>query len=349
MKEVNSQSTDSCNSNLLLKTQLPFEPTSFHCLPVWDTHGFILRYMQTDTNVWSFVLSAPNQNGYVGMGFSANGKMVGSSAVVGWVGSDGTPRMKKYFLGGQSPGEVQPDEGSLQLVSLNSSIVAENSRIYIAFQITTDLPSNRLIYSVGPAGQLPSSSTFRLTQHQDQISTLLDYTTGQSETKTLYATLRRTHGLLNLFGWGILVPIGMIVARYFRQWDPVWFYSHTVVQTIAFILGFAGVICGLVLENRLGTDVDTHKGLGIFILALGCLQVIALLVRPNKEAKVRKYWNWYHHNVGRILVIIAIANIFYGIHLGDAGTAWNAGFAIALVVMFFIAAILELRMWTGKD
>lgn len=97
--------------------------------------------------------------------------------------------------------------------------------------------------------------------------------TGQSETKTLYATLRRTHGLLNLFGWGILVPIGMIVARYCRQWDPVWFYSHTVVQTIAFILGFAGVICGLVLENRLGTDVDTHKGLGIFILALGCLQV----------------------------------------------------------------------------
>lgn len=73
------------------------------------------------------------------------------------------------------------------------------------------------------------------------------------------------------------------------------------------------------------------------------------MVRPNKEAKVRKYWNWYHHNVGRILVIIAIANIFYGIHLGDAGTAWNAGFAIALVVLFFIAAILELRLWTAKD
>lgn len=139
----------------------------------------VLQYMQTDTNVWSFVLSAPNMNAYVGIGFSPDGKMVGSSAIVGWVGSDGAPTMKKYYLGGQSPQQVQPDQGNLQLVTLNSSIVAENSRIYIAFQITTDMPSNRLIYSVGPAGQLPSSSTFRLTQHQDQISTALDYTTGE--------------------------------------------------------------------------------------------------------------------------------------------------------------------------
>ncbi|CAH9075337.1 unnamed protein product [Cuscuta epithymum] len=347
--KANSQSTDSCNSKLALKSQLLFDPTSFNCLPVWNSHGFILRYRKTDSREWSFLLSAPNMNAYIGMGFSSDGRMVGSSAIVGWVGSGGTPTMKRYFLGGQSPSLVQPDQGNLQLVNRSSSIVAENSRIYMAFRLNTDQPSNRLIYSLGPTGQLPSSATFRLTQHQDQISTSLDYTTGQSQTKTLYGKLKRTHGLLNLFGWGIAVPIGIIAARYFREWDPIWFYSHIAIQTVGFILGFAGVICGFVLENRLGINVHTHKSLGIFILVLGCLQVIAFLARPKKEAKVRKYWNWYHHNVGRILVILAIANIFYGIHLADAGSSWNAGFAVAIVVLFITASVLEIRKWKSRD
>lgn len=62
--------------------------------------------MRTDTNVWSYVLSAPNTNSYIAMGFSEKGKMVGSTAIVGWVSNDGTATMKKYFLGGQSPNQV---------------------------------------------------------------------------------------------------------------------------------------------------------------------------------------------------------------------------------------------------
>lgn len=62
--------------------------------------------MRTDTNVWSFVLSAPNTNAYIAMGFSEKGQMVGSTAIIGWVSDDGTATMKKYFLGGQSPNQV---------------------------------------------------------------------------------------------------------------------------------------------------------------------------------------------------------------------------------------------------
>lgn len=69
------------------------------------------------------------------------------------------------------------------------------------------------------------------------------------------------------------MPIGVMTARYLRQYDPIWFYSHVTIQSLAFILGFAGVISGLVLNNRLQNNVNRHKGLGIFILLLGCLQV----------------------------------------------------------------------------
>ncbi|PHT84218.1 hypothetical protein T459_12661 [Capsicum annuum] len=37
--------------------------------------------------------------------------------------------------------EVLPDEGNLQLVNFTSSVAAENSRIYLAFQLNTEIPS----------------------------------------------------------------------------------------------------------------------------------------------------------------------------------------------------------------
>ncbi|PIN23122.1 putative membrane protein [Handroanthus impetiginosus] len=346
---VLSQPQDSCNSPLTLQSPIPFETTSLHCVNVWSSENFILRYVQAAPNVWNFLLSAPNTNGYIGMGFSPYGNMVGSRAIVGWVGADGTTDMKKYFLGGQSPNLVTLESTNQGLQIGNSSMVFQSNQIYMAFQLRSDNPTARLLYSVGPTGRLPSGPNFQLTQHRTMISTMLNYATGQFQTQNSpQANLRKTHGILNMLGWGILLPIGVMVARHMRKWDPLWFYSHVVIQTSGFALGFSGVICGLVLEDRLNASVSRHKGLGIFILVLGCLQVMALLIRPDKASKVRKYWNWYHFGVGRVLIVLAAANVFYGIHLGNAGSGWNVGYAVALAILFIIALLLELRMWLRK-
>ncbi|XP_027113705.1 cytochrome b561 and DOMON domain-containing protein At3g07570 [Coffea arabica] len=343
---VNSQAVaDSCSSNIdLVNVQLPFDTTSFNCNPVWSPHGFILRYKQTGASEWSYVLSAPNSNAYIGMGFSPNGQMVGSSAIVGWVGSDGTPAMKKYYLGGKNSNQVMPDQGNLEVG--NSTIVTFSSRIYMAFQlVNTDTPDSLLIYSFGPPNQIPSPPSFRLTQHSDYVSTVLNYATGQTQTtSTNTNSLRKSHGILVMLGWGILMAIGAMVARYMRQWDPIWFYSHAAIQSLGFMLGLAGIITGLVLSNRVSANVDKHKAIGITVLVLGCLQLMAVLARPDKESKVRKYWNWYHHGVGRALIVLAAANVFYGIHISDAGSSWNAGYAVVLAALFVVALILEIRM-----
>ncbi|KAE8695320.1 Cytochrome b561 and DOMON domain-containing protein [Hibiscus syriacus] len=142
----------------------------------------------------------------------------------------------------------------------------------------------------------PIVAGFALAEHRDKVSTRLNYVTGTtSATSSPHRRLRKSHGILNMVSWGILVLIGAIVGRYLRQWDPLWFYAHSLIQTVAFLLGISGIIAGFVLEDRLGVDVDTHKALGITILVLGCLQVMAVFARPGKESKVRKYWNWYHH------------------------------------------------------
>ncbi|XP_022769929.1 cytochrome b561 and DOMON domain-containing protein At3g07570-like [Durio zibethinus] len=340
---VNSQQSDSCSSSL--KLDVPFDTTSLHCLSVWSNHDFILRYVQTSLTVWSFVLSVPDTNSFVAMGFSSNGMMVGSSAMVGWISADGTGTVKQYFLGGQIPNLVLPDQGNLTIVSNSSSITSQSSRLYMAFQLNTSQPLSRVIYSVGQIGVIPSSPGYALAEHRDKVSTILNYVTGTSATKSPHSRLRKSHGVLNMLSWGILMIIGAVVARYFKQWDPIWFYSHVVIQSCAFILGLSGVICGFVLEDRLMADVSTHKGLGIFILVLGCLQVTALFARPDKESKLRKFWNWYHYCAGRILIVFAIANVFYGIHLGEKGNGWNAGYGVVIAIFLLASFILELKMW----
>ncbi|KZV54181.1 hypothetical protein F511_37117 [Dorcoceras hygrometricum] len=274
--------------------------------------------------------------------------MVGSIAMVGWVGSNRiNSGIQKYYLGGKAPNlvTIQPQDQGLKLQ--NFSISTIQNQIYMSFQVASNNPSTYVIYAVGPAGQLPSSPNFALSQHRAMYSTIMNYGTGGSAVaqSSPEANLKRIHGILSMVGWAILLPIGAMIARYMRHWDPQWFYSHAIIQSFGFTLGVIGVFCGLALENRLDIYLNGHKALGILILILGCLQVLAIFIRPHRLSKVRKYWNWYHSNVGRILIALAIINVFYGIKLGKGGSDWNQGFAIVLFILFTISLILELRMW----
>ncbi|RDY06660.1 Cytochrome b561 and DOMON domain-containing protein, partial [Mucuna pruriens] len=335
----NSSQADSCGSKLNLSVPLLFDTTNLNCLPVWNAQGYILRYSQTSPNIWSFILSAPNPNSYIAMGFSPNGGMTGSSAIVGWISSSGGG-MKQYYLTGLTPNQVVPDRGNLKILTNSTFITSQSSRLYMAFQLQTNQPLPRLIYAFGPNAMFPSAPSFALTQHQDKVSISLNYATGSSASNP-YMNLKKSHGVLNILGWGILIIMGAIVARYFKEWDPFWFYFHTTVQSLGFVLGVIGVISGLVLDNQLHIDVSLHKALGIIILVLGCLQVMAFLGRPKKESKVRKYWNLYHHNMGRILIILAVANIFYGIQLGREGRGWNIGYGVVLAILLTMAITFE--------
>ncbi|KAL6211046.1 hypothetical protein ACLB2K_016274 [Fragaria x ananassa] len=273
---VNSQ-TDSCSSTLNLQSvTLPFDAASLHCRAVWDAHSYILRYSETTPGTWTFVLSAPAADSYIAMGFSSNGQMVGSSAIVGWMSpTEGV--IRSYYLGGTSPSLVEVDKGNLVLTNY-SFITTQSATVYMGFQLVTDQPQTKLIYSVGPTGLLPVAPNYRLTEHFDKVATSINYIT----------------------------------------------------------------------DNKISADVSTHKALGIFILVLGCLQVMAFLARPDKVSKARKYWNWYHQSVGRLLIILAVANIFYGIHLGGEGKGWNAGYGVVLAILVVTAVFLELKLWFRK-
>lgn len=82
------------------------------------------------------------------------------------------------------------------------------------------------------------------------------------------------------------MPIGAIVARYFRQWDPIWFYSHMAIQIFGFLFGLVGFVLGFVVKDFLRAQVTHHKNIGILILILGCLQVRYIYIYIYLEGKI---------------------------------------------------------------
>lgn len=102
--------------------------------------------------------------------------------------------------------------------------------------------------------------------------------TGQgNQISSPYSDLKRAHGILNAVGWGALIPIGAMIARYSKHLhDSHRIYAHAIVQLSGFIIGLAGIITGLILNDRIDVNVAKHKAIGLVVITLGCLQVCVL-------------------------------------------------------------------------
>ncbi|KAJ4790479.1 Cytochrome b561 and DOMON domain-containing protein [Rhynchospora pubera] len=342
---ADTKSTDSCSSNEAVSSLVPFYSSSFHCLSAWSSQSFILRYARTDTNKWSYVLSAPDTNAYVGIGFSHDGDMEESSAMVGWFDNSSKGVIKQYYLGDMESSACPPDQGNLTLVKNSTLIAMHSSTIYLAFEVITDQPTPYLIYAVGHPGDLPSSNYY-LDEHHDRATAKFDANSGiiNGAGSSSGFTKARKHSLLVILGWGLLIPIGAMVARYFKSHDhPHWFYGHVSIQMVGFALGLAGIVIGFDLDSSGVDRYDTHKALGIVVLVLGCLQAMALLARPVSTNKLRKYWNVLHHNIGRLAIGFGIANIFLGLSIVDEKKSWYIAYGVCLGAWVVAAAWLETR------
>lgn len=74
-------------------------------------------------------------------------------------------------------------------------------------------------------------------------------------------------------------------------------------------------------------------------------QVLALVLRPHKDAKVRKYWNWYHRWVGRIALLLACVNIFLGFSFEKGPNKLKLTYIVFLALTLVAFVILETIYW----
>ncbi|KAL5856844.1 hypothetical protein ACOSQ3_004302 [Xanthoceras sorbifolium] len=87
--------------------------------------------------------------------------------------------------------------------------------------------------------------------------------------------------------WGILMPIGVMTARYIKVFtDPTWFYAHIICQSAAYTFGITIAVTGLYLGGKSqGIQFDAHRYIGITLLILGFLRGLNI---PILEG-----WTWY--------------------------------------------------------
>lgn len=136
----------------------------------------LLQYSQSEDHVLNIVLSAVYTTGWLGIGFSKDGMMVGSSAMVGWINTKGHARIKQYYLQGSKQGQVIPDKGELPLTGVPASVGLNGAMIYLAFQLKfqTQLARQPIILAVGSS--YPKNS--HLSEHEDKTTIMFDFSAG---------------------------------------------------------------------------------------------------------------------------------------------------------------------------
>lgn len=286
---------------------------------------------------------------WYGMGFNADyDQMPGTNAIIFYLNTTSQkPVISTNHLTGTLISDVVPDNTALTYTT-PPQVTSTSDSLYLAFDVD-NANSSSFTYENFPVGEpndFPPSK-----QHQGVLSVHINF---ESKTITVttndVSTKARNHGILNIIGWGVLLPGGAITARYFRSFDPHWFYGHAVLQILGYVFIIVGLATGFSLYDDVHKgnpelNVDTHRALGILIFVFATIQMTAILLRPKKEAKLRRYWNWQHWWLGRIALVVAAVNIFVGIHLGQAGHSWKVGYGVVLGLELLLVVVLEALLW----
>uniref|UniRef100_A0ACD6AM21 Uncharacterized protein n=1 Tax=Avena sativa TaxID=4498 RepID=A0ACD6AM21_AVESA len=302
----------------------------------------------------AFVAAPPSAGGWVAWGLNPTGEsMSGTQALVAAPKDGGAGYgVDTYDISGYSLGA--PKAISYPTTDLAAEVAADG-RVQMFGKLTLNNASGDVVNQIWQVGAVSSGSILPHAMDTANKAAMgkLNLVTGASTAASGGGSLLRkknTHGILNAVSWGILLPMGGIVARYlktFKSADPAWFYLHVACQLIGYGVGVSGWATGIHLGNlSKGITYSLHRNIGITVFALGTLQIFALFLRPKKDHKLRPYWNAYHHSVGYTIIILGIVNIFKGMSILGVEQKWKTGYIVAIGVLGGVAVALEVVTWS---
>ncbi|KAJ3757576.1 hypothetical protein EV360DRAFT_71023 [Lentinula raphanica] len=173
--------------------------------------------------------------------------------------------------------------------------------------------------------------------------------------------MAKNHAILATTGFLILLPVGVLIARYARTFTPIWFPVHFVVQL--FLSGpviFAAWYYGWKTSNVLGLGhfLDPHQKMGLVLLILYVVQLFLGLfthfikLRSPFGPGTRPPQNYFHVFLGLVILILAAEQVHYGLYIEwafatgglhvvpmAAKRAW-----IALIVIFWVFYLVGLAL-----
>ncbi|CAH8277937.1 unnamed protein product [Arabidopsis lyrata] len=281
--------------------------------------------------------------------------MVGAQAIVAYPQSDGSVRA---YTSPISSYQTNLQEAELSFNVSELSATYQNNEMIIYATLNLPLANGGIINTVWQDGSLSGNNPLPHPTSGNNVRSVstLNLVSGASGSTSTGGgggasklRKRNIHGILNGVSWGIMMPIGAIIARYLKvskSADPAWFYLHVFCQSSAYIIGVAGWATGLKLGSEsAGIQFTFHRAVGIALFCLATIQVFAMFLRPKPEHKYRVYWNIYHHTVGYTVIILAVVNVFKGLDILSPEKQWRNAYTAIIVVLGIVAAVLEAFTW----
>jgi hypothetical protein len=179
----------------------------------------------------------------------------------------------------------------------------------------------------------------------------INFATGKTKVLSV-APIKIAHGVLMAVSWGILLPLGVIFARFYRHVEPnkgpraVWFVAHQALQYSGVIIAAVGFIVAIYMERDASHFATTHAKLGLTVMCLGLTQPLNAFIRPHPGEKYRAIWSAWHKSAGYIAVLLAVATIFLGLNLIGAAVGFRVAYGVlsgGLIVFYLAKWALEVR------
>ncbi|ESQ33223.1 hypothetical protein EUTSA_v10004354mg [Eutrema salsugineum] len=340
---VNGQST--CESHRFANN-LDFT----QCSPLQALGSFLHWTYNEQNGTVSIAFRHPgtSSSSWIAWGLNPGGtQMLGTQALVAYTNSSGQFQAYTSPINGYS--SIQRGSLSFPVSRISATLVNGEATIFATLELPPNLITTNQVWQMGPlSNSVPQGHP--MTGDNMRSTGRIDFRSGQSSASGGSGDRmrkRNTHGILNAVSWGVLMPMGAMMARYMKVFtDPTWFYLHIAFQVSGYVIGVAGWATGIKLGNDSpGTSYSTHRNLGIALFTFATLQVFALLLRPKPDHKYRFYWNVYHHTVGYTTIILSIINIFKGFDILDPADKWRWAYIGILIFLGACVVILEPLTW----
>ncbi|RLN34816.1 cytochrome b561, DM13 and DOMON domain-containing protein [Panicum miliaceum] len=310
----------------------------------------------------SIAARGEKKSGYLAIGFGSG--MVNSYTYVAWIGNDGVGRVKTYWIDGKSAAGIHPTSENITFVRCKS----ENG--IITFEFTRPLKPScsgkveckniidpttplKVVWAMGASwsgDDLTDNNMHSVTSSRPIRVLLLR---GSAEAEQDLRPVLAVHGFMMFVAWGILLPGGIMAARYLKSLKgDGWYQIHVYLQYSGIAIMFLGVLFAAA-ELRGFFVSSAHVKFGVLALLLAVLQPLNAKFRPSKPAngevpsRNRILWEYLHVITGRSAIIVGIVALFTGMkHLGhryDSENVEELTWALMLWVLSVIVIVLCLE------
>ncbi|KAL0297064.1 UNVERIFIED_CONTAM: cytochrome, DM13 and DOMON domain-containing protein [Sesamum radiatum] len=220
----------------------------------------VMLFWTLSENSISIAARGEKKSGYLAIGFGRG--MANSYAYVGWVDDSGKGRVNTYWIDGRDASNVHPTKENLTYVRCKS----ENGIITLEFtrplnpscdpdgrpecnNIVDPSTPLKVIWAMGAqwSDDHLSVGNMHFITSKRPMSVLL--MRGSAEAEEDLQPVLGVHGFMMFLAWGILLPGGILAARYLKHVkDDNWFRIHVYLQYSGLAIVFLGS-CLLLLNS----------------------------------------------------------------------------------------------------